>query len=130
MLIVKCPMNIYQDIILDHYQHPRNFGTLDGEEIVSLENPSCGDSITMQTKIENGRIVDIAFQGKGCAISQASASMLTEFVKGKTRKEVDGLDKNAILKLLGIDLSPARLKCALLSLQTLQKLLDSKEIVN
>lgn len=119
-------MNIYQDIILDHYQHPRNFGILDGGGATSLENPSCGDSITMQIKITDNCIEDIAFTGKGCAISQASASMLTEFVKGKSLQEVDALSKDDILKLIGVDLSPARLKCALLGLQTLQKLLAKK----
>lgn len=123
-------MDIYQDIILDHYQHPRNFGVLSDTESVSLENPSCGDSITLQIKLKDNCITEIAFQGKGCAISQASTSLLTDFVKGKSKEEVDALDKNAILKLLGVELSPARLKCAMLGLQTLQKLLTSSKVTN
>ena len=119
-------MDIYQEIILDHYKNPRNYGTLNDASAQTLDNPSCGDSISMSVRIAEGRVADIAFTGSGCAISQASASILTEHVKGKTLQEVDALDKDAILKLLGIELSPARLKCALLGLQTLQKLLDKK----
>lgn len=120
-------MDIYQEIILDHYQHPRNFGVLADAEIFSLENPSCGDSITMQIKVENNHIKDIAFQGKGCAISQASASLLTEFVKGKTLQEVDNFHKDDILTLLGVELSPARMKCALLPLETLKRVIINKQ---
>ena len=116
-------MDIYQDIILDHFQNPRNFGVLEGVDTLTLDNPSCGDSISLSIRIKNDCIADIAFQGKGCAISQASASMLTEHVKGKTVAEVDRMDERVILDLLGVPLSPGRLKCALLGLQTLQKLL-------
>lgn len=119
-------MDIYQDIILDHFQNPRNFGVLEDVDTLTLDNPSCGDSISLSVKIENDRIANIAFQGKGCAISQASTSLLTEHVKGKTVSEVDKMNENAILDLLGIPLSPGRMKCAMLGLQTLQRLL-SKE---
>ncbi len=115
--------NLYQEIILDHYQHPRNYGTLNGSEITTLENPSCGDSISMQIKINGTTIQDIAFQGKGCAISQATASLLTEYVKNRLVEEVYKIDKDVILSLLGVELSPARLKCALLPLETLKKVL-------
>lgn len=115
--------DLYQEIILDHYQHPRNCGILHGADTTTLENPSCGDSITLSLKIENNIITEIAFQGKGCAISQASASLLTEYVKEKSLESVDKMSKDDILNLLGVDLSPARLKCALLPLETLKKLI-------
>ena len=77
-------MNIYADIILDHYQNPRNFGKLKtSTSEVELSNPFCGDKLTMQILSKNGEVVDIAFQGEGCAISIASASILTTFAKGK-----------------------------------------------
>lgn len=116
-------MNIYQDIILDHYQHPRNCGTLDGANTTTLENPSCGDSITLSVRLQDGKIADIAFTGKGCAISQASASLLTEYVKGKSAEDATKMDKDILLRLLGVELSPGRLKCALLPLETLKKLI-------
>lgn len=116
-------MDIYQEIILDHYQNPRNAGKLQDGHSLYFENPSCGDVITMYVRVENDIIADIAFEGKGCAISQASASLLTEHVKGKSVQEVQKMKKDAILELLGAELSPMRMKCALLSLQTLQKLL-------
>lgn len=116
-------MNIYQDIILDHYQHPRNCGTLDSADTTTLENPSCGDSITLSVRLQDGKIANIAFTGKGCAISQASASLLTEYVKEKSAKDVTKMDKDTLLHLLGVELSPGRLKCALLPLETLKKLI-------
>lgn len=118
-------MDIYQEIILDHYQHPRNYRTLTGLETTTLENPSCGDSISIQVHLQEGFIRDIAFQGKGCAISQAAASLLTEYVKNKSTQEVYKINKDVILSLLGVELSPARLKCALLSLETLKKVLKN-----
>lgn len=118
--------SLYQEIILDHFQNPRNFGTLKKGNCVSIENPSCGDSITLFADIRGNRIQEIAFQGKGCALSQASASLLTEYVKGRTIEEVDKMDKNAILQLLGINPSPARMKCVLLALETLKKLVRIK----
>ena len=116
-------MDIYQDIILDHYQHPRNWGTLDDADATTLNNPSCGDSISLSVRLHESCVVDIAFTGKGCAISQASASMLTEYIKGNSKENILAMSQNDVLRLLGIKLSPARLKCALLPLETLKKLL-------
>jgi nitrogen fixation protein NifU and related proteins len=119
-------MSIYQDIILDHYHNPRNKGNLsEPTNSISLSNPLCGDKIHIEIK-EDGRIInDIAFSGEGCAISMASASMLTEFVKGKTKEELQKLDKDFVLELLGIELTPNRLKCALLSWEAIMKLVTS-----
>ena len=113
--------DIYRDIILDYYRHPRNAGELANADVRAKDsNPLCGDIIEMQLKINDGKIDDVRFQGKGCAISQASASMLTEVVKGKSLDEVKGMGKSDVLELLGIDPGPTRIKCALLGLKVLK----------
>jgi len=112
---------IYKDIILDYYRNPRNFGDLPEPDVRAKDsNPLCGDIIEMQLKFKDGRVEDIRFKGKGCAISQASASMLTEQVKGKTLDEIKALGKADVLELLGIDPGPTRIKCALLGLKVLK----------
>lgn len=117
-------MDIYKEIILDHYQNPRNRGKLtDASGAISLENPSCGDTIGMQVLLKDGVISDIAFEGTGCALSQAGASLLTERVKGLPVSEVSAFSKDDMLGLLGIEVGPSRLKCVLLPLETLQKAL-------
>ncbi len=109
------------EILLDHYQNPRNFGHLENPDIVHEEgNPSCGDQIRIEIKLEDNKIADIKFTGKGCTISQASASILTETVKGKTLEEVKNFSKEDMLNALGIPISPIRLKCALLALKVLK----------
>lgn len=118
-------MSIYGDIILDHYQFPRNQGNLEKPtNAVDLNNPLCGDKIHLEVEESDGIIEDVAFTGQGCAISTASASMLTDYVKGKTKEEVLALDKDTVLKLLGIELTPNRLKCALLSLEAIHTALS------
>jgi len=113
--------DIYKDIILDYYRNPRNYGELPDPDVRAKDsNPLCGDIIEMQLKIREGKIDDIRFTGKGCAISQASASMLTEAVKGKTLDEVKAMGKSDVLELLGIDPGPSRIKCALLGLKVLK----------
>lgn len=113
--------DLYRDYILEHYRHPHNFGVLEAPT-ASYEgaNPLCGDRITMMLAVRDGVVADVAFTGRGCAISQASASLLTDEVKGKPVAEVAKLTSDDILDLLGIEISPARLKCALLSLDTLE----------
>lgn len=112
---------IYKDIILDYYRNPRNFGDLPEPDVRAKDsNPLCGDVIEMQLKIKGGKVDDIRFKGKGCAISQASASMLTEAVKGKTLDEIKAMGKPNVLELLGIDPGPTRIKCALLGLKVLK----------
>jgi nitrogen fixation protein NifU and related proteins len=113
--------DLYRDNIIDHYQNPRNYGTLEHPDISYEDsNPVCGDEIRMDLKTEAGRVVEARFQGHGCSISQASASMLTEEIIGKTLEEVKQIDKQYLLDLLGIPLGPVRLKCALLSLKVLK----------
>ncbi len=112
---------LYRDYILDHYRNPRNYGTLEDPDLsYEDDNPLCGDRVRMDFKIRDGRIAQVRFSGKGCAISQASASMLTEMVEGKPLEEVKQIGKEDVLENLGIPISPARLKCALLALKVLK----------
>jgi nitrogen fixation NifU-like protein len=114
--------DLYRDEILEHYRNPHNFGRLESPDAVSEgANPLCGDRITLMLGIsEQGTIEGVAFTGRGCAISQASASMLTDEIKGRPLDEISRLGREDVLESLGIEISPARLKCALLSLQTLR----------
>ena len=111
----------YREYILDHYKNPRNYGRLEDPDITHEEdNPLCGDVVGMDFKIKNGVIEDIRFHGRGCAISQASASLLTERLKGIALDQAKKIDKNDVLGELGIQISPARIKCALLPLKVLK----------
>ncbi len=115
--------DIYRELILDYYRNPRNFGKLEKFDIDSRDtNPLCGDEIEMQIRLSDGqKIEEIRFTGKGCAISQASASMLTELAKGKQLDWVKGVAKEDIFKLLGDpELGPSRVKCALLGMKVLK----------
>jgi nitrogen fixation NifU-like protein len=114
--------DLYREVILDHYKNPRNRGTLDPHDFsYEDENPLCGDKLRLDVQLDDERRVKAAaFSGRGCAISQASADMLTESIVGKTLEEVKQLAKDDILDLLGIELGPVRMKCALLSLKVLK----------
>lgn len=117
-------MTIYQEIILEHASHPRNIGSIpNATRTVTVHNTLCGDKIEMDILIEDDVVTSLRFIGKGCAISKASSSLLSEYVRNKTKQELKKLGKKDIIKLLGIDLGPNRLKCALLPLEALQKLL-------
>ena len=114
--------SIYSEIILDYYRYPRNKGSLSHPQIqASDSNPLCGDIVEMQLELdEKNTVKDVKFNGQGCAISQASASMLTELVKGKTVDDVRKISKEDVLSLRGGQLTAVRLKCALLSLKVLK----------
>jgi len=115
--------DIYREIILDYYRNPRNFGKLEKYDIDAHDvNPLCGDEIEVQVKVGDGqKIEEIKFTGKGCAISQASASMLTELAKGKQLDWVKQVSKEDVFKMLGNpDLGPSRVKCALLGMKVLK----------
>ena len=119
--------DLYRDEILEHYRRPHNFGTLPSPSAVHEGyNPLCGDRITMMLAIDGDAVRDVAFTGRGCAISQASASMLTDRIKGMPLTQVSGLTNGDVLDELGIAISPARLKCALLSIETVREALDGQ----
>ena len=115
--------DLYREDILDHYEHPHHHGTLaDADISIGDNNPSCGDRISIDVKLtpDRARIADIAFSGDGCVISQAATSMLMEAVIGQSVEQVQQLDRNAVLGLLGVPLTPTRIKCAMLGLKVLQ----------
>jgi nitrogen fixation NifU-like protein len=112
----------YREYILDHYRDPRNYGKLEKPDVHSEDsNPLCGDQLGMDLQVEGDRVTAVRFQGRGCAISQATASMLSEMIDGKTIDEVSSLGKDDVLEALGIPISPARMKCAFLSLRVLHR---------
>jgi nitrogen fixation NifU-like protein len=115
--------DLYREIILEHSKHPHNAGTLDAPDISHEEhNPLCGDRVRIDLQVSNGTITDVRFLGRGCAISQASASLLTDELRGKTLDEARNISKEDLLDLIGIplDKNPVRIKCALLSLKTMK----------
>ena len=113
--------DLYRDYILEHSRRPHNFHVLEAPS-ASYEgsNPLCGDRITLQIGVHDGIVDEVGFTGRGCAISQASASLLTDEIVGKPLTEVAAFRADDLLDLLGIEISPARLKCAMLSHDTLQ----------
>jgi nitrogen fixation NifU-like protein len=138
--------DLYQEVILDHNRRPRNFRTLDGGRKAEGYNPLCGDRLTVFLRVEDGVISDVSFQGSGCAISKASASLMTETVKGKTiadatalfgrfqrmitsppDSEIDHLGK--LTALAGVRQFPVRVKCASLPWHTLRAALDARDEV-
>lgn len=113
--------DLYRELILEHYKHPRNHGELDPADVKQSDsNPLCGDEITMTLRIADGRVTDVRFNGRGCAISQASASLLTEDIKGKALEAIGRMTAQDVIDNLGVEVSPARRKCAVLGLKVLQ----------
>jgi nitrogen fixation NifU-like protein len=115
--------NLYRDFILEHYKNPHNQGVLDPHDLHAADsNPTCGDELSMTLRLSDDRaaIADVAFDGRGCAISQASASILTDSLRGMTLDEVRAIDPKGVLTDLGVPIGPARLKCALLGYKVLQ----------
>ena len=115
--------DLYRDVILDHYKNPRGHGVID-EPDANAEgmNPLCGDEVSIYVRFgaDKETIDEVKFSGRGCAISQAATSMLTEMVQGKSAKDVAELDKDELLEEIGIPLTPIRLKCAVLGMTTLK----------
>jgi nitrogen fixation NifU-like protein len=119
-------MDIYSETILDHYQNPHHAGSVSNPTIkVSEDNPLCGDKISLELAIKNGVVTDVGFVGTGCAISQASMSLLADELIGKKISVLKKLKPAKIYELLHVPISPGRVKCALLGLSTLQKGLKS-----
>ncbi|MRN53086.1 Fe-S cluster assembly sulfur transfer protein SufU [Paenibacillus monticola] len=136
--------DLYRRVIMDHYKNPRNRGSFDDDALkIELNNPTCGDRITLQLKVEDGIVKDARYSGEGCSISMSSASMMTEAVKGKTVKEaldfaehfssmmkgetVDFGDYEDIEALSGVNKFPARIKCATLAWNALRKGIDIEQ---
>ena len=113
--------DLYREHILDHYKDPRNYGPMNDPDVSAEgQNPLCGDQLAIDLKVRDGVIQAIRFHGRGCAISQAATSMLTEMVAGRTVEDAAALTRDDIVEEVGIPLSPVRLKCALLGLGTLK----------
>jgi len=114
--------DLYRELIIEHYKNPLYRGQLDPHDIsFEDDNPLCGDHIRIDLRVDENDVVrEVAFDGHGCAISQASADILLEAILGKTLEEVRAMTKDDLLELLGIELGPVRLKCALLSLKVLK----------
>ena len=113
--------SLYREVILDHYKNPRGHGVIEGADVEAEgQNPLCGDEVSIFVSFDGDKIEDIKFRGRGCAISQASTSMLMEMVKGRTAEEVAAMSKEELLDEVGIPLTPVRLKCALLGLGVLK----------
>jgi len=113
--------SIYREIILEHYKNPSNKGTLDPNDFSYQDvNPLCGDEIRIDVRVKDERVSEIRFSGRGCAVSQASASILTEMVEGRTLDEVKAIGRDELLDEIGIPVSPARMKCAMLGLKVLK----------
>lgn len=112
---------LYKENVLEHYKSPRNFGKIGNPTTHHREfNPLCGDEIELFLAIEKGKVADVKFHGQGCAISQASASMLTEKIKGKSIEELKKITKEDMFELIGVKLSAVRIKCALLGWDTMR----------
>ncbi len=122
--------DMYREHILDHYKHPRNFGALDEADVDHEDdNPLCGDQIRVQLVLDSDdRVADARFSGKGCAISQAAASMFTEWAKGKTLAEIEARTTEDQVEMMGIRLSPIRVKCAVLSLMVAKSGIQLHEV--
>ena len=112
---------LYRDYILDHYKNPRNFGTLEPHDLEWHDhNPLCGDELGVHVQVEKDKVADLRFHGQGCAISQAAASIASDELIGKAVAELPELSADWLIDLLGIDISPTRRKCALLSLKVMR----------
>jgi nitrogen fixation NifU-like protein len=112
---------LYREVILDHYKNPRNHGTIDDPDAhADGQNPLCGDEVSIDVAFDGDTISAMKFSGRGCAISQAATSMLTELVVGRTAQEAAALEKEELLEEMPIPLTPVRLKCAILGLTTLK----------
>ena len=113
--------DLYREVILDHYKNPRGHGVIEGADAeADGQNPLCGDEVSIFVSFDGDRIEDVKFRGRGCAISQASTSMLMELVKGRTAEEVASMQKDELLEEIGIPLTPVRLKCAILGFGVLK----------
>ena len=116
---------LYSDILLDHFRHPRNYGSLASPDVSNEQfNPLCGDRIRLELKLEGSKITDVRFKGDGCAISIAAASLLTELILDSDVTEANAITDARLISALASDIKPARLQCALLPLNALREGLE------
>lgn len=116
---------MYREKLLDHYHNPRNYGRIeDADAIMTLENLNCGDTISVSLKLDNGRVTAAKFEGEGCAIAVAAASMLTEEIVGKSKTEIAKINLEKLMEIMGVSLTPSRYKCAALSLESVKQALS------
>jgi nitrogen fixation NifU-like protein len=119
--------DLYRQYILDHFRDPRNYGAIEDADIHAADtNPLCGDRIAFDLKLQDGRVKEVRFSGRGCAISQASASMLSEKIEGASLEELRALTPQDVFDMLGVEIGPARQRCALLSLRVLHQGIGGK----
>jgi nitrogen fixation NifU-like protein len=119
---------LYREYIIDHYKNPRNFGELAERDVEFQDrNPLCGDELGVHIKLDGDRVSELRFHGQGCAISQATASIISDELIGKTVAEIAELDRHFVVDEIGIELSPTRLKCGLLGLKVAQGALLGKQ---
>lgn len=121
-------MDLYREEVMDHYEHPRNLGELDGECVQTARdsNASCGDMVQFYLNIEDGKIVEAKWKGIGCAITTAAASKLSEYLVGKTVKKMKSMSDEEMLKEgLGFEVNPGRMKCLMLPVKVVKKLLGN-----
>ena len=117
--------DFYRENILDHYKNPRNAGHLEAPTATAEGvNPLCGDELSIELQVDDGVVTDVRYNGRGCAISQAAASMLSDTIKGRRVGDLAGVGKDDVLEELGIPLTPIRLKCAMLSVGVLKVALN------
>ncbi len=122
---------MYRENILDHFKNPRNFGKMESSTFNNLEfNPVCGDQIEIFVQLENDTVKEVKFTGKGCAISMASASMLTDKIKSMSLEQLKKIKKEEVLEMIGVPLGIVRRKCGLLSLKVLMNGINKMEIQN
>jgi nitrogen fixation NifU-like protein len=121
-------MSEYKDIIIDHYKNPRNFGPMESADVSMDEaNASCGDMIRIQVKWDGKKITEMKWQGVGCAISTAAASMLSEKIVGMDKKELEKIGDAGVVEMLGGEVNPGRMKCATLAYRGLLKIFETHE---
>lgn len=124
-------MDIYREFLLDHYHNPRGWGLQDHGAInIEATNPQCGDRLTIQLDIDDQKISAMQFEGQGCVISVASASILSEYIRDKTTADVGALTIDDMQRLLGAAIQPARFQCALLALNAIQKVLIPEKVIS